>query len=156
MREEWAQPDALIVSDCLAVTSQYTHNHLASNCTVAAANSIRAGCDLNTGRPYFQNGCLNDSLQTGMVSINTIETSLRRSLLWRFKLGLFDDPGVQPLATLGIPAINTSKAQQLVQEAAAQGLVLLRNDGVLPLRAGMPVAVVGCSSCISDSPSGPA
>ena len=78
-----------------------------------------------------------------MVSIATIETSLRRALLWRFRLGLFDDPGVQPLATLGIEAINTTNAQQLVQEAAAQGLVLLRNDGVLPVRQGLRVAVVG-------------
>lgn len=110
------------------------------------AKSINSGVDLNTGYPFFQHGCLNSSLSTGAVNLTTIDTALNRSLLWRFRLGLFDEPANQQYTKLGLESVNTSAAQELVQEAAAQGLVLLRNNGsLLPLdvKRGQKVAVVG-------------
>jgi beta-D-xylosidase 4 len=56
VRSVWGAEDALIVSDCEAVESEYEHNHLAKDCPTAAAMSMNAGCDLNTGHPYFQSG----------------------------------------------------------------------------------------------------
>lgn len=82
-------------------------------------------------------------MAAGTVDLATINTALNRSLHWKFRLGLFDDPATQEYARLGLESINTTAAQQLVQEAAAQGLVLLRNsDSLLPLK-GTKVAVVG-------------
>ena len=49
VRSVWGAEDALIVSDCLAVQSQFQHNHYVATCPEAAAASINAGCDLNTG-----------------------------------------------------------------------------------------------------------
>jgi beta-glucosidase-like glycosyl hydrolase len=87
---------------------------------------------------------LNSSLAAGTVELSTIDRALSRSFLWKFRLGLFDDPRTQQYAQLGLDSINTTAAQLLVQEAAAQGLVLLRNnDSLLPLGAGRKVAVVG-------------
>eukprot|EP00038_Savillea_parva_P031675 m.89355 g.89355 ORF g.89355 m.89355 type:complete len:785 (-) comp9801_c0_seq1:94-2448(-) len=144
VRDVWGATDALIVSDCGAVSSEYTANHYVPTCDDAAAASINAGCDLNTGRPYFMDGCLNHSLAAGTVSHATLDTALKRSLIWKFRLGLFDDTKDQPLASLGEESINTTSAQRLVVEAAAQGLVLLRNDdATLPLKSGIKVAVVG-------------
>ena len=112
--------------------------------TTCQAKSINSGVDLNTGYPFFQHGCLNSSLSAGTVQLSTIDAALNRSLLWRFRLGLFDDPAAQQYTKLGINSVNTSAAQELVQEAAAQGLVLLRNnDSLLPLGKGKKVAVVG-------------
>ena len=60
------------------------------------------------------------------------------------RAGLFDNPSDQKYAQLGLESINTTAAQELVQEAAAQGLVLLRNNqSLLPLGNGLKVAVVG-------------
>ena len=145
VRDVWGRPDALIVSDCEAVAAQYQHNHIARSCPAAAANTINAGCDLNTGYPFYQGGCLNASLQSGAVAPHTVDTALGRSLLWRFKLGLFDDPAGQALARVGMGEVNTTASQALVQEAAAQGMVLLRNhEATLPLAgANLKVAVVG-------------
>jgi len=122
----------------------YQHNHLADNVSDASAKSINAGVDLNTGYPFFQHSGLNSSLAAGTVNITTINTALTRSLSWRFRLGLFDDPSTQQYAKLGIESINTTAAQELVLEAGAQGLVLLRNNAsLLPLQTGSKVAVVG-------------
>jgi beta-glucosidase len=87
---------------------------------------------------------LKQSLDAGTVKNATVDTALGRSLLWKFRLGLFDDPASQSLAKLGKESINSTASQQLVQEAAAQGLVLLRNvNSTLPIRGGKKVAVVG-------------
>ena len=113
---------------------------------MSQANSINSGVDLNTGYPFFQHGCLNSSLSAGTVNLTTIDAALNRSLLWRFRLGLFDAPAAQQYTKLGLESVNTSAAQELVQEAAAQGLVLLRNnDSLLPLgvKRAQKVAVVG-------------
>jgi hypothetical protein len=87
---------------------------------------------------------LKQSLDAGTVKNATVDTALGRSLLWKFRLGLFDDPASQTLAKLGKESINSTAAQQLVQEAAAQGLILLRNvNSTLPISGGQKVAVVG-------------
>ena len=144
VREEWGREDALIVTDCEAVSSMYQHNHYAKDCPDAAAKSINAGVDLNTGAPWWRNGCLNASLVAGTVQMATVNTALNRSLLWRFRLGLFDDPATQRYAQTGIESVNSSSTQELVQQAAAQGLVLLRNRNLtLPLGRSRKVAVVG-------------
>eukprot|EP01046_Picozoa_sp_COSAG06_P026049 COSAG06_NODE_2221_length_7313_cov_6.831577_2_plen_395_part_00 len=111
---------------------------------LGALRHPHGGVDLNTGVPFFQAGGLQQSLAAGTVNINTIDTALNRSLLWKFRLGLFDSPAKQSYSKLGGESINTSTAQALVDDVAAQGLVLLRNeDSLLPLGEGVKVAVVG-------------
>jgi beta-glucosidase-like glycosyl hydrolase len=100
--------------------------------------------DLNTGYPFFQHAGLNSSLAAGTVTLATVDRALNRSLLWKFRLGLFDDPRTQRYASLGVESINSTAAQQLVLEAQTQGMVLLRNNhSLLPLGRGAKVAVVG-------------
>ena len=95
VREQWGREEALIVTDCEATASMYQHNHLAPDVADASAKSINAGVDLNTGYPFFQHGGLNSSLAAGTVDLATIDRALNRSLLWKFHLGLFDDPKTQ-------------------------------------------------------------
>ena len=164
IRGVWGRPDALVVTDCEAVSSMSEHNHYAKDAADATAKSLNAGVDLNTGYPWYQQNGLRDAMGNGTISMDTVDIALGRSLLWKFKLGLFDDPAGQAYTKLGIDAINTTGSQALVQDAAAQGLVLLKNGAptpaaphpaaaqaaqaastgaVLPFTPGIKLAVVG-------------
>lgn len=144
VRETWGAHDALIVTDCEAVQAMYRNNHFAPSPAVASAKSINAGVDLNTGYPWYQKHGLKDSLNNGTVIAATVDAALSRSLKWRFRLGLFDDPKRQKYAQIGLDSVNTTASQALVHEAAAQGMVLLKNDNsTLPLKIGEKLAVVG-------------
>lgn len=100
IREEWGMPEALIVTDCEAVSSMYQHNHYAKDVTDATAKSLNAGVDLNTGFPWFQSNGLKYALGNGTITMQTVDTALARSLSWKFKLGLFDNPATQEYTKL--------------------------------------------------------
>eukprot|EP00039_Didymoeca_costata_P008454 m.112515 g.112515 ORF g.112515 m.112515 type:complete len:776 (+) comp14090_c0_seq3:191-2518(+) len=143
VRNEWGMKNALIVTDCLACASMYLHNHYAKDVATAAAAAINSGVDLNTGTPFYQDGGLAQAIGNHTVTWNTVDTALSRSLLWRFRLGLFDDPSNQSYSKSGLESINTTSSQSLVQEGAAQGFILLKNEEALPIKKGSNVAVVG-------------
>ena len=88
VRTQWGQKDTLIVTDCEATASMYKANHLAASVADAAAKSINAGVDLNTGFPFYQAGGLNSSLAAGTVELATIDAALNRSLMWKMRLGV--------------------------------------------------------------------
>ena len=72
-----------------------------------------------------------------------MRTAVSRVLTKRFLLGQFDPLALQPYTTLGLEMINSTEHQALNFDAALQSMVLLHNDGVLPLAPGRRVAVVG-------------
>ena len=153
VRETWGREDALIVTDCEAVESMFNANgnHYAKNVQDATAKSINSGVDLNTGWPWHLDGGLAQALGNQTITMTTVDRALARSLSYRFQLGLFDDPAGQKYARYGLETLNTSHAQQLVVEAQAQGMVLLRNeDETLPLpKGGAKVAVVGAHASMT-------
>eukprot|EP00040_Diaphanoeca_grandis_P016335 m.84243 g.84243 ORF g.84243 m.84243 type:complete len:798 (+) comp25726_c0_seq1:98-2491(+) len=152
VRETWGREDALIVTDCFAVESMVDANHYAKDVADATAKSINAGVDLNTGWPWSKYGGLKQALGNHTITLDTVNTALARSLTYRMKLGLFDDPTTQKYTQYGYESINTSTTQQLVVEAAAQGMVLLKNDGpVLPLGLARKIAVVGVHASTTTS-----
>lgn len=142
VREYWGRPDAYHTSDCGAVSNMAHENHYVTNETYAAAVSINAGMDLNS------NTILPDQLglavEMGLVNESTIDTSLSRTLAMRIRQGLLDPFESQVYTTYGLGKLGTPANRAAALEGAAQGLVLLKNDGnVLPLKAGLKIAVVG-------------
>ena len=102
-----------------------------------------AGC--RTPDPPYR-ACLADALRGGAVSESDVDRALRRALLPRFRLGLFDSdrPGGGPWANATARDVDSGAAREAAREAAAAGMVLLRNRaGVLPLRGAGRVAVIG-------------
>lgn len=117
--------------------------------TDAASKALLGGSDVDTGDRYFSprsSGGLNAlgrALAEDRVSPDQVNVALSRVLANRFRTGLFDPLDTQVYTKIGSEAVNSTESHRLVLDAALQSLVLLKNDGILPLKRGMKLAVVG-------------
>jgi beta-glucosidase len=137
-----------VVSDCDAVTDISIHSKYATDPVEAAAVALKAGTDneCNTqtlsdtpglGKRYRQ------AYERGLIGMGDIDAALVRLFSARLRNGdLAGMPGREPNA-VPVSAIDTPEHRQLALKAAIESLVLLKNDGVLPLKAGARIAVVG-------------
>jgi beta-D-xylosidase 4 len=153
VREYWGRPDATHTSDCGAVSNMADANHYVSNHTLAAAAFLNGGADLNSEYTVPQELPL--ALALGLVNESTVDAAISRTLGHRFRVGMLDPFELQPEAffTAGQAEIGAPASARLVQEAAAQGVVLLRNAGsALPLRRGSKLLLLGplgaCDRCL--------
>lgn len=140
------QFDGHVVSDCGAIADFYESDAHAvvRSPAEAAAWAVRSGTDLNCGTgklSTFTN--LHFALQRGMITEAEIDTAVKRLFKTRFKLGMFDPADVVPYTNIPMSVVGSEKHLKLTLEAAEKSLVLLKNDGVLPLKAGIKVAVIG-------------
>jgi beta-glucosidase len=138
LREEWGF-GGHYVSDCGAVEDFHRGHAVTPGPVESAALALRHGTDLNCGCSY------NDLLlarQSGLVSDADIDRALRRLLRTRFRLGLFDPPDRQPLSEIVPEVIACESHRELAFQAAVRSLVLLKNNGVLPLAPGLGSAMV--------------
>jgi beta-glucosidase len=85
---------------------------------------------LRAGRAYSY---LVQAVQKGLISENEIDTSVSRELRLRFRLGMFDPPSLVPWSTLGVAEIDTPEHRACALKVAQESMVLLKNDGTLPL-----------------------
>ena len=140
LREEWGF-DGYVVSDCGAIHDIHTHHKKAKNYRAAAAMAANAGCDLNCGGTYkFLKGAVSE----GLVSEATIDRSLQRLFEARIRLGMFDPPENVPYNAIRPEVIDCPAHRSLALEAARRSMVLLKNDGLLPLNQGLQkLAVIG-------------
>jgi beta-glucosidase len=120
-----------VTSDCWAIRDFHENHKVTNSPEESAAMALNAGCDLNCGCTYPM---LTVSCKKGLVTEETIDTSLARLLRTRFKLGMFDPPEQDPYSRLGNEVINCDKHRNLALEAARKSIVLLKNDDqLLPL-----------------------
>ena len=127
------------VSDCGAIDDFHQHHRITRDAAASAALALRLGCDLNCGCTYHD---LVVAVRDGLVTEVEINTSLRRLLATKFKLGLFDPPERVPYARVPISVVESSAHRALARQAAAESIVLLKNaGGLLPLRRD-PVSVI--------------
>ena len=131
-----------VVSDVDSVGDIWQGHALAKDAAEASAMALKAGDDLCSGTT-FQG--LAQALQRGLVKEADIDRAVKRLFLARFKLGFFDPPETCEYQRIPYSENNTPGHDRLALEAARQSLVLLKNDGTLPLReAGLKtVAVLG-------------
>jgi beta-glucosidase len=140
LRDDW-KFDGYVVSDCDAVADIARGHHFARDNAHAAADALKAGDDLNCGRAY---NSLGEALNEGLVSEADIDRALTRLFTARFRLGMFDADGKSPYADIPASENNTPAHRQLALQAARESIVLLKNDGTLPLRGSIhTIAVVG-------------
>ncbi len=130
LRDEW-KFTGLVVSDWNSVAEAITWGYAADRAE-AARLSLLAGNDMD-----MMSGCYRETLAAqvaaGNVPLAAVDEAVRRVLSLKFKLGLFEAPLTDPAAAARSFALPD--APPLAREAAARSLVLLKNDGVLPLTA---------------------
>ncbi len=147
LREAWGFK-GYVVSDCDAVVDIYDHHKYAPDAATGVAVALRRGVDseCNNATLFGQAGLgdrYKEAVAKGHISIEDIDTALVRLFSARLRNG--DLPGLShrtPNAT-PVTAIGTADHQALALDAAEKSLVLLKNDGVLPLKPGTKIALVG-------------
>ena len=141
LRKQWGF-DGYIVSDCDAIGDIWRNHHYAKTSEEAAADAVKAGCNLCCGGDY---NALVRAVQQGWVTENEIDVALYYTLWTRFKLGLFDPAEKVPYSKYTIKDNDTPEHRQIALELARQSLVLLKNDGILPLDRSKikRIAVIG-------------
>jgi beta-glucosidase len=140
-RERWGF-DGVMVSDYTAVAELIAHG-IAADAAEAAALAINAGLDIDMQDQAFIKG-LPEALQRGLVAMPTIDRAVRRVLLLKQRLGLFEDPH-RRLAAAPLSERELAGHAALAREASRKSVVLLKNEnGVLPLgREIKRIAIVG-------------
>jgi beta-glucosidase len=140
LRDQWGF-DGYVVSDCGAIRDIYSGHKLVKTPEEAAARGLTRGCDLNCGRTYERLGA---ALERGLLSEKDIDVAVRRLMRARMKLGMFDPPERVPYAQIPYSVNDSAEHRELARKVARESMVLLKNDGLLPLRRDLKaVAVVG-------------
>ena len=116
------------VSDCWAIADFHNHHHITATAPESAALALKMGCDVNCGNTYLH---LLQALEAGLITEDDITAAAERLFTTRFLLGEFDEN----CAYNAIPyeTVECSEHLALSEEAARRSVVLLKNDGLLPL-----------------------
>lgn len=122
-----------VVSDCWALVDFYAENGhgTVDNKTEAAALALKSGVNLNCGDTYT---ALVDAVRSGLVEESLLDEKLFPLLKTRFKLGMFDPMESNPYNAIAYEVVDSKENRALAYEAAKRSIVLLKNNGVLPLK----------------------
>jgi beta-glucosidase len=144
-----------VVTDCDAIDEILSTHHFTRTIAEAAAISMKAGVDNECVDSYAKATDNSDyvkyldAVKLGLVNEKDVDTSVKRLLTARFRLGLFDPQQMVKYAQTPDSEIDSEAHRQLASTTARESMVLLKNDGVLPLQPGIKkIAVVGS---LSDS-----
>ena len=144
LRWQWGF-DGCVVSAGGAIYDIFGNHKYAATPEAAAADAVKAGDDLCCGTDY---NSLLGAVKAGLISEKEIDVAVGRLLEARFRLGLFDPPEKVPYAQIPISENNTPAHEALALKVARESIVLLKNDGALPLDRTRikTIAVIGANA----------
>ncbi len=145
LRGEWGFKGH-VVSDVGAVSDVLKGHHYTKDQVDACKATIAAGLDLCSEWTY---GCLRKAVKDGRVKREDLVVPLERLYRTRAKLGHFDPPGSTPWDKLGAESVANDAHRAIALEAAEKSMVLVHNNGVLPLNPAKCrcIGVVGPRAC---------
>jgi beta-glucosidase len=139
LRDEWGF-DGIVVSDYAGIDELATSHALVADLSAAAVESLEAGIDVELPSTAAYGDPLAEALASGRVDPALVDRSVARVLRVKFELGLFERPYVDPRAVV----VPSAAERALAADAARASMVLVQNDGTLPLRRDLSaVAVIG-------------
>lgn len=130
LRDEWGF-QGLITSDCGAIRDFLPRWHnVAKDSEEASAQAVLAGTDVECGSEYQH---LPEAVRRGDIKESDLDRSLRRLLIARFEVGDFDDDALVSWTRIPDDVVASAAHKQLALDMARKSIVLLKNNGVLPL-----------------------
>ena len=138
LHDEWSF-NGFVVSDLESIDGLETSHHVAASKQEAGELALNAGVDVDLGAHCYAQ--LKESVEKGRVSMKTLDQAVKRVLIRKFEAGLFDHPYVDENAAAGL--VRTPEHLEVAAQAAREGVVLLKNDGILPLQRGTRIALIG-------------
>ncbi|MEM7368606.1 MAG: glycoside hydrolase family 3 C-terminal domain-containing protein [Bacteroidota bacterium] len=161
LRDEWGF-DGHVVSDCGAIYNIHANHHYVKTPEEGVAVAVKSGTDLNCGGQYTK--FLGTALEQGLLEEKDIDKAVKRLILTRMRLGMFDPPEMLPYSTIQEDIVEQAAHQDLALKAAEESIVLLKNDPLpgeknnfLPLSKDIQsVAVIGPNAdvCVYGNYSG--
>ena len=142
LRHNWGF-EGYVVSDCGAIADMVYGHHFFKTEAEAVAGSILAGCDLNCGWMYRRH--IQEALDLDLLEEKDLDLALERILSARFRLGEFDPPEVVTYSSVSKDRLDCNEHRDLALEAARKSIILLKNEGILPLKKDKvkSIAVMG-------------
>ncbi|MBO5842062.1 MAG: glycoside hydrolase family 3 C-terminal domain-containing protein, partial [Clostridia bacterium] len=135
---EWGF-DGYVVSDCGAICDIHRHHKVTNTDAESAALAVNNGCQLNCGSAYQW---LKDAYDQGLVSEEVITASVEKLFEARYRLGMFDDDCEYDHIPYDV--VDCDEHRALNRQMAQKCMVLLKNDGILPLDHSVrTIAVIG-------------
>ena len=130
LRNDW-KFKGHVVSDCWAITDIDKGHKFTLDPVESAALSLKKGVNLNCGEEYTN---LIEAVKRGLVTEEEVNQSLAVLLKTRFKLGMFDKDASNPYNSIPQTVINSDAHRKIALKAAQESIVLLKNNGILPLK----------------------
>lgn len=127
LREDW-KFEGHYVSDCWAIRDFHEHHMVTKNGVESSALALNTGCDLNCGCTYL---CLKEALNKKLTTKEKVKQAAIRLFTTRFLLGMFDE---NEFDKIPYTTVESKEHLALSRKAAEESIVLLKNDGTLPLK----------------------
>lgn len=126
LRGKW-KFDGYFVSDCGAIADIHMNHCLTSSAPESAALALEAGCDLNCGNVYLT---VYQAVQMGLIPEEAVDRAAEHLLMTRMRLGMFEETEYDQIP---YEVVECDEHMHLAREAAVRSMVMLKNDGILPL-----------------------
>jgi len=138
LRGKW-QFQGHVVSDCWAIRDFHTGHHVTKTSAESAALALKMGCDLNCGNSYQ---CLMSAYDEELITEEDITEAAVHLFTTRYLLGIMEEEGSE-YDSIPYSAVECDAHLKLAHQAALESCVLLKNNGLLPLKAEGTVGVIG-------------
>ncbi len=148
LREEWGF-EGHVVSDCWAILDFHEHHKVTETVAESAAMAVNNGCDLNCGSAFLH---MKEAYEQGLVTEEAITEAVERLMEVRIRLGMMENYP-SPYDNVAYDCVECREHVEKSLEAARRSMVLLKNDGLLPLDKNKikSIAVIGPNANSRDA-----